>query len=228
MSKSISKKFFRTLSGNREQTAGDPEGVRKILQEATGRVAYDVGANIGRVSEILSKNFNEVFAFEPALESFEVLKKNQNPKIHPFNIALSDKDGFIQLDARKEHIAKGQLVDPEMKTFDWGVTIETRLVPAFTLDTIIQTLPHPDFIKIDTEGYESKILKASRKLVKETNARIFVEIHGEQYGKEISSLLEATHDIEVIRHPGHSKDSYSWINHYFLFARPKAQSKEVN
>jgi FkbM family methyltransferase len=212
--------MLRGFLGGKSES-GDPKPVLDILQDAKGNVAYDIGAHVGRVSKILSSNFNIVFAFEPSTESFETLRKIVNPKIKAFNIAISEKSGFIALDVRTEHIMKQQLVDPDTKTFDWGDVIEKRFVPALSLDSLFETLPQPDFIKIDTEGYEAKIIRGGENGVNKSKAKIFVEIHSEQNGKEIISSLEQSHSVQVIRHPGHTEGSSGWLNHFFILASPK-------
>ena len=182
-------------------------------------MAYDIGAHVGKISKIFSMNFRDVFAFEPAEESFEILRKLGDPKIKSFNIAISDKDGFIALDVRSEQISKRQLVDPGTTALDWGNVIGKRLVPALTLDSLYETLPPPDFVKIDTEGSEVRILRGGAQVVAKSQATIFVEIHSEQNGREVVGVLEKNHSVQIIRHPGHSEGSSGWLNHYFVLAR---------
>lgn len=201
--------------------SGDPDPIKRIMRDVRGNVAYDIGANVGNVASILANNFAAVFAFEPAEESFEKLKELRSERIRAFNMAVSDTNGFIELEERTNQTKKGQLVTSGVSGFDWGKSTGKRLVPALTLDTLVNSLPVPDFVKIDTEGHEARIMKSGNEAIVNHNITFLIEIHTKENGDLISEQLRSTHVLEIIRHPGHSANSENWLNHYFVLATRK-------
>lgn len=211
----------RKIAGRKSVTTGDPHPITEILTQVKGSVAYDVGANVGGVAKILSKNFEIVFAFEPAEESFSRLRDLNDDKIKSFNIAISDINGFISLDVRENQIDKGQLVTQGITGFNWGNIKGIRQVPALTLDSLFGSLPKADFVKIDTEGHELKILQGAKNAIENWKISFLVEIHDAKNGDAIADILRKSHNIQEIRHPGHSPSSENWLNHYFIIAKPR-------
>ena len=197
--------------------ATDPEPLWSRLAAFKGEIAFDIGANVGQASQVLAKNFSKVYAFEPCIESFEALLKvsQQYPNIIPYNIAVSSKSGFVELLIREHPIKSGQLVS--LMGPDWGALLGKRLVPALTLDDLMDALGTPGFIKIDTEGHEYEVLKGGRRVLAK-NPSLYIEIHAAELGERIMELLSEFYQkgIEVIRHPHYTPYSPEWLNHFFI------------
>lgn len=117
-----------------------------------GELVLDIGANIGYYTLLMSKMVGEsgkVYAFEPEPKNFEILQKNI--KLNNANnvviekLALSDKVGrsFIALseDSGQHRIS------------DSGLEIQTTTIDEYFGNKKI------DFIKMDAEGSEGKILR---------------------------------------------------------------------
>lgn len=51
-------------------------------------------------------------------------------------------------------------------------------VQAVTLDSLLETMPAPTFLKIDAEGAEAPILRGGRNLIARHRPRLLVELHG--------------------------------------------------
>jgi FkbM family methyltransferase len=93
----------------KEPAKRDPDSLLDLFKTRKGKVAYAIGANFGNMSQILLTNFDQVFAFEPAFESFVELVQNvSDPRFVPLNLAVSDADGLIELKVQSEHIKSGQ------------------------------------------------------------------------------------------------------------------------
>lgn len=134
----------------------------------------DVGANIGIFSIFaaqLSKN-GFVFSFEPQKDTFEILHKNSSfyKNIKIFKFALGDRE-------RKEKILVfpisreiSTMIDSDVskkftESFQEYFEEEVSVIP---LDKFIRdnSIHKVDFIKIDTEGYELKILEGAKETIK--------------------------------------------------------------
>lgn len=131
----------------------NPEYI-KVLQDniKEGYTVLDIGANIGFYSLLMSRmvgDSGKVYAFEPEPRNFEILQKNialnKITNVIVSNLALSDKVGksFMELSSDS-----GQ-----HRLSDSGVEIQTTTIDEYFKDTKI------DFIKMDAEGSEGKILK---------------------------------------------------------------------
>lgn len=209
----------------------DPLEIEQVLwRDAAGRLAFDVGANMGQsVGRLLSRGFTEVWAFEPAVESFEILQRDYggDSSVHCWNEALSDHDGTLTTAVRQAPILTGQLVAAEMPYHGegsgpalaaWGPETGRRDVPCTTLDAVADESGVPDFVKIDTEGHELQVLRGGPRLLK-AGTRLLIEFHTDVLHDSCAELLEQSgYDVETVRHPHYPPDSYMWSRHGWLKA----------
>jgi FkbM family methyltransferase len=130
-----------------------------------GDLVIDLGAGIGEFSVLASKKVGTkgvVVAIEPNKEDFKLLsmniKNNNCLNIIPINMGVGDKAEVNEM------------------TF-WGrkFRFETDTLKAILdqSDIIDRTI---DFIKIDIEGYEAKVISNDVDIIKEANA-ISIELH---------------------------------------------------
>lgn len=118
-----------------------------------GSLCFDVGANIGSMSEALLKIGARVVAFEPNPTVLPELRARcgRNPNWSLVTSALGSAADIATLYERKSH---GQSsLDP-----DWeGEVIHTHYVPVITLDAAIAKFGVPSYCKIDVEGHEEQV-----------------------------------------------------------------------
>jgi tRNA/tmRNA/rRNA uracil-C5-methylase (TrmA/RlmC/RlmD family) len=69
---------------------------RRDFKPEPGEKWLDIGGHIGSFSYHYSKQGVDIIAFEPSLESFEILKQNA-PDVEAHNIGLGDKDEELTL-----------------------------------------------------------------------------------------------------------------------------------
>ena len=146
-----------------------------------GDVAFDIGANIGLHSILLSHLIGpegRLHAFEPNSELVPALKRTLsglgNATLH--TIALSDKDDESTLFVPPD--------DSMASLKDWtadnalGGEGEPRLVTCQQrrMDDLVEegVLPQPDFIKCDVEGAELLVFQGGRKTLERTDAPIIL------------------------------------------------------
>jgi FkbM family methyltransferase len=170
--------------------AKEPEMItwfEKFFKE--GDVFYDIGANIGAYSLVVSKLFNgkiKVYAFEPGFSNFGQLSKNIfinncQESIIPLQIALSDQTGidvfnYSNLTPGGALHALGEPTSYDGETF---VPVFKQSIIAYQLDDFIRSfnIPAPNHVKIDVDGIEFKILQGAQGVLREfTSKSLMVEI----------------------------------------------------
>jgi FkbM family methyltransferase len=147
-------------------------------------VILDIGANIGLYSLYYKIKYpdSKIFSFEPQKNIFSIIKKNirlNNLKnIHTFNIAISNKISWGKLSIPKKNIHERY-----KKNINHGLfSLQTRnkdfkKCKLNTLDNFFseKKIKKIDFIKIDTEGHEKKVLLGAINLIKKFSPIIQLE-----------------------------------------------------
>jgi FkbM family methyltransferase len=135
------------------------------------RIAVDIGANSGEVSEYLLNAGYEVYAFEPFSPVFEKLcdRLKQNTNFHPYKLAIGSKDSMMDLHIAsdlsgvskyKDATLLNSLVDHAMPLEDLQFT-KTVPVPVRSLESLHSSMEIPSnasLIKIDTEGFDLEVI----------------------------------------------------------------------
>lgn len=161
------------------------------LQEAVqhwvrpGMTVYDVGANIGYISLMLAKAVGaggSVIAFE-ALPA-NVARLRQNTSGSPFGARIEVQHAAVVAQAGEVHF----LVGPSGGTGKaQGSAGRSNLayqqqvsVPGISLDEFVyqQGHPAPQVIKLDIEGGEVLALPGMRRLLRQAQPRLLMELHG--------------------------------------------------
>jgi len=128
------------------------------------RVALDIGANVGLWSRDLVKNFTEVIAFEPVAMFRECLARNVSAKnltVQP--IALGNQEGMINMIITEGNTGHTH-VDPNSVNGDTKITC---------LDSL--ELPVVDYIKIDCEGFEYRVLQGAEQTIRRCCPVVVIE-----------------------------------------------------
>ena len=136
-----------------------------------GSTAVDIGANIGVYSYLMSSYFKQVHSFEPINEMYlrcSGLKEN----IQVRNIALSDEkcEKTIHVPIIGNRIIYGlsSLKNTFSESKKYRVNVDK-------LDNFTD-IKSVDFIKIDTEGFEDKVIKGAQKIISRDRPVIMIEI----------------------------------------------------
>lgn len=198
----------------------DPPAYTERLLAQTGRLAFDVGANAGWVAGKLAERFDEVVAFEPATESFDVLTltAERHPNITTVNAAISDHTGRVTLRETQVTEKWGELVTGDSMP-DWGAFVGHREVSCVTLDDCLLAYGGPDLVKVDTEGHESLVLAGAEETIRDARPTWFVEIHN-RFHTPLLGYVFRDYTTEIIRHPGYPEGSAESLNHFYVVATP--------
>lgn len=147
-------------------------------------MALDIGANVGLWSRSLCKNFNTVLAFEPVAMFRECLIRN----VSASNLQIKD---FALGDTRTTAtmiITEGNTghthIDP--------ATLGTGDTQVYRLDDL--ELDEVDYIKMDCEGYEYRILQGAEQTIRRCRPVVVVEqkphdAYSDQYGQHAAIEL---------------------------------------
>jgi FkbM family methyltransferase len=151
--------------------------MRKIVKE--GETVFDIGANIGLHTVLLSKLIGaggKLCVFEPNSELLPRLELTveglKNATLHP--VALSNKSETAALFV-PEDAAMGSLANWTSGREDLGKT-HTVDCEVRRIDDLIESgiVPQPDFIKCDVEGAESMVFEGGAKALNRADAPVIL------------------------------------------------------
>ena len=161
-------------AGARVVQSGEIRAARLLLEaECNGPVVIlDIGANRGEYSELLLKMLPalQIHAFEPASETFELLKSRlgHKPNVMLHNFALGRMDGKAPL-FKENPVAR----IASLTKLDVVRTNLTEEVAIHRLDSVFSTLRVEEvhLAKIDVEGHEMDVLAGAEETIKSGKIR---------------------------------------------------------
>jgi len=164
----------------------DEEEMFFLKIDLRGKVCYDLGANIGIMSILFAKKVQPngyVYAFEPNPDSVplihEIIAINNLANVEIHQIAVGDKVEKGSLVIHDGQVGTGSLESNIVNTYLKNGINKSYEINVFPLDVYInrEKLIPPDFIKIDTEGYEFKCLVGMKNLLEKKHPQLFIEMH---------------------------------------------------
>ncbi|MFB5649512.1 FkbM family methyltransferase [Leptospira wolffii] len=152
---------------------GALEPEMKFLKSLSGpgKLVLDIGANRGIYAYALSKIAEKVVCFEPIPECSKYIRDFKSNKIEVISVALSDKPGKLEFYIP---ILKGRLTLTRASLAKPDPPFESIQVEIRTLDSY--DFPKIDFIKIDVEGFEAKVLQGGMNTLKRWTPNLLIEI----------------------------------------------------
>tara|TARA_B100000989_G_scaffold292870_1_gene269430 strand:+ start:4711 stop:5577 length:867 start_codon:yes stop_codon:yes gene_type:complete len=152
-------------------------------------IYFDVGANLGQSIKRFKKinNLSTIYSFEPTPHLFESLEKNfgLDKKVFLNKIAISDRGGekidfysykYHKINSpyptdKKSKFSKSRMFASQSneKEFEEIISVETESIDSFCKKKNIEYI---DYIKIDTQGYEEKVLTGMNNFLKKNNVSI--------------------------------------------------------
>lgn len=143
-----------------------------------GDSVIEVGANVGAhsliISKIIGKNGNLV-AIEPTDYAFSKLQRNynlnpalkENTKLLKTYISNKEHDKVAKIRSSWQINASNQIKDHKDETYTGEIT---------SLDRLFNNIPQVDFIKIDVDGFDYKVLTGSAQLLEKFKPIVFIEL----------------------------------------------------
>ena len=156
----------------------EPGTIEWLDEISPKEILLDIGANVGMYS-IYAAVVREatVYALEPESQNYSLL--NMNIRLNKLDhivgaycIGLSNLDSFDYLfmgnmDAGNANHAVGEPLNYELKSFEDNIGFAQGCI-TYKLDTLVETkkLPMPDYIKIDVDGFEHKVIEGAKETLK--------------------------------------------------------------
>lgn len=169
-------------------------------------VVWDIGANIGVftfASSALVKS-GTVVSVEADIWLTSILHRttrlhhHREKDLRVLPAAVSSKDCTAVFHIAQRGRASNALQEVGGRGTMGGVR-ERQYVPTIMLDTMLNSFPQPDFIKIDIEGAELAALQGATRMLKEVRPIFYVEV-GSEVATEVLAVFRTAnyspHDPE--------------------------------
>ena len=159
------------------------EAIDRLIEPAF--ICYDLGASIGYLSLLMARKARHVYAFEPAPHAAAELRRQ---------MAVNDFDNFtvapypVSDQPRKVTFALTDVAYGS-SIVESGTKWPTIELTTITLDEFVRANPFPDFIKIDVEGEEGRVLRGAESILARRHARICCELHSQQAAEDAQQTL---------------------------------------
>jgi FkbM family methyltransferase len=184
-----------------------------------GDHALDLGANIGVHSLALARKVGpsgQVIAVEPQRYPFQLLcanvTMNQLTAVHCIRAAVGDAAGTCAvpvLDPRSAHNAGAT----EVSVADVGTGGSDR-VALITVDDL--NLTRCNLIKVDTEGFEDRVIAGARRTIETLRPALYVEVHDREKLRRLVTILRPQGYQLALHH-----------THYYRATNPQAEGAQI-
>jgi len=221
--KKLLKKIFNLfgykVSKNNSKDNFRFEDLTKILISKDNPLVFDVGANKGQSITKYKNLFNnpEIHSFEPNIDEINILKEKykNDKKLFLNNVAVGNEKGKLELNinAISGHSSFKKLVpnttwikkrSSQINIDEKNYTTKKINSEIITLDDYARekSISNIDILKIDTQGFEDKVLLGAQKLLKENKIKL---IQLELIFSEIYEDPLHIYDVEKILIPNNYK-----------------------
>ena len=166
----------------------------EVMQHISEKnVAIDIGAHVGIWSMRLAEQFKKVYAFEPVPKHIECWKQNMlrytDSRNYPEKtitletVALSNIEGTNKLNVCTINSGMSTFTPKEYTNVgEWSkVEVKTKPLDSYDFDKI-------DFIKIDVEDHEYKLLLGAKETIKKHKPVLYIEITDHEAIRFLESL----------------------------------------
>lgn len=180
-----------------------------------GRLALDIGANVGNWTLVLAQSCDEVHAFEPNPQALPILRgfttTRQNVRL--FDAAVGVEVGDVDLHLYGSSAWASVYRESELDAWRDGEPSETIRVPMVSLDALCYERRPVDFVKIDVEGAERDVLTGAAGMIVARHPALLVEIHTAANREWTLDFLGMHgYQPELIPHPNPNvPDGHCWI-----------------
>ena len=159
----------------------------EVMQHISEKnVAIDIGAHVGLWSNRLVKDFKHVHCFEPLEKHIECWHKNVTKEFNNvdlYNVALSNIEGTNTLNVCTINSGMSTFTTKEYTNVGkWSkVEVKTKPLDSYDFDKI-------DFIKIDVEDHEYKLLLGAKETIKKHKPVLYMEVNDTEAIRFLESL----------------------------------------
>lgn len=163
------------------------------LKEMNIHTVLDIGANEGQFALMIRKLLPDtaICSFEPIPDCYSKLiaQFGRDKAFKGFNVAIGDKEELIEMNINDFSPSSSLLEIDELhvENFKHTAHSEKQQIQVKTLDGLCTSLnlAKPYMVKIDTQGYEDKVIKGGQAVLAGAKV-IFVELSYKSLYKEQS------------------------------------------
>lgn len=150
----------------------------RLLSVYRIKTVFDIGANDDPYGMFLPES-TKIYAFEPNQVAFKKLQANvkSRPNFETYRLGMSDKVGKLILWDQKDNSGSAMSsIYKQPLEITYKLKIKKTTVSVTTIDQFMKqkNLNSIDFLKIDTEGHEYKVLLGARKALKQNKIGIIL------------------------------------------------------
>lgn len=199
-----------------------------------GERIVDVGANIGMISLHAAKRVGPtgtVEAFEPnpvcADRIARAVDRNGIHQIRLHRMGLSDAPATLTLRVLQGHAGMGTLASVADETF--GAVTSSYDVPVATADSVLGGQDRPvSFVKIDVEGFETRVLKGMQGVLSRWNPIVTTEVIPAWLERAGSSVAELTALMHSLGYRGYGVSTKrGLVRHRLHLAEPSPAHTDI-
>lgn len=181
-----------------------------------GSTVVDVGANMGFMALIFSGlvgKRGKVISLEPSKRTFNKLRRNLEENGLLNVICKNMGCASSSMDADRLELSNSSGQNSTTTAAEKVPNAKTEKVMVDTLDRIAEPYGKVDFLKIDTAGFESEVLKGAKKILENSRPVVYIELsaqHKDSSEQSIALLKDA--DYVFLSEPefkgNHSGDNF--------------------
>ena len=181
------------------------DAVMKRLENRPKRVAIDVGFCEGLWSLNLAQYFDKVHAYEPNVDMVDIFAHQMPDNVYVNAHGLSDKQETYEMVTFDKNVGMSMRREPKEKR-DQGaeISIEEHMIKFGCRTRTFMGTSKPldeeyheivDFIKIDAEGDDHKVIQGAWETIKRCRPLIFIDSEHEH--NELESLGYTSEPITI-------------------------------
>jgi len=185
-------------------------------------LVFDIGANVGHLTQIFLELGARVICIEPQPDSIEVLKKRfaDNSKITIIEKALGAKEANLPFFISSKSSALSTLSskwrkEGRYKKITWNKTIDVSVT---TLDALIEKYGLPVFCKIDVEGFEKEVIRGLSHRIPIMSFEFTKEFLNDAKACAIHLIALGNCKFNYSLYNTYNLSSKKWQNHQQIFA----------
>jgi FkbM family methyltransferase len=143
---------------------------RMLLGDASGLVLFDVGGNVGQTAADMVRRFKgpRIYSFEPSPKSFAALRE-RCPSVTCEQLAFGDAPGKLPFHLDSAWSVNDSLLRPAHGS-DATVEVQVDTIDAYCDRQKIERI---DLLKIDTQGYDVRVLEGAAQMLAHRQIRLF-------------------------------------------------------
>lgn len=196
LAKEIIRKIFRSVGMDVHRYTQSPQYSLLGIKHFPIKTILDVGANEGQFSRMISRIFPmaDLYCFEPLPGPFNKLKQwgeRRGGKVHPYNIGIGEEEGEALMFKHTDFSLSSSFLrttETNDNTFPFTkikemVTVKVSTLDNFAAEHALEFTPEI-LVKIDVQGYEDRVIRGGRAVLRRSKACILEISFDDLYEKQ--------------------------------------------